>query len=163
MPADTIVARLFAQARTRPNQAAYFVRESKDWRGFTWRQYADNVRRAAKALIALGVPARSTVCILGYNRPEWVLMDLACMAIGSAPAGIYTTCSPEEVRYILHHAESPVVLVENEAQWSKIARERDHLPLLRHVVIMQGAPRIDDRLVLSWDEFLARNRSWLRR
>src|SRR4051812_24509146 len=103
MPTDTIVHRLFEQGRIRPNQAATFVREPDGWRARTWGEYVAEVRRAARALIALGLPARSTVAILGFNRPEWVVMDVACMAAGSAPAGIYTTCSSEEVRYIIHH------------------------------------------------------------
>ena len=43
------------------------------------------------------------------------------MAAGAVPAGIYTTSSPGECAYILNHSEAPVLLVENEAQWQKIA------------------------------------------
>lgn len=35
--------------------------------------------------------------ILGANRPEWVIFDVATMAIGAVPAGIYATSSPVEV------------------------------------------------------------------
>jgi long-chain acyl-CoA synthetase len=78
------------------------------------------------------------------------------MAAGGAPAGIYTTCSPEEVRYIVHHAESKVVLLEDAAQWAKVEKELERLPLLRHAVMMRGAPRADHPLAMSWDDFLAR-------
>ena len=43
------------------------------------------------------------------------------MMAGGVPAGIYTTCSPEEVQYIVHHSESLAVLVENTEQLAKIA------------------------------------------
>ncbi|MBI2394197.1 MAG: AMP-binding protein [Deltaproteobacteria bacterium] len=172
MSSDTIPSRLFRQQRIRPTEPAYLEKRGGEWRTTTWHEYAELVKRAGKALIALGLepdPARGnegvpTVCILGFNRPEWVIMDLAAMCIGGAPAGIYTTCSPSEVQYIVHHAESAVVLVENEVQWKKIDEKRGELPHLRHVVMMRDAKRVDDRaapawagdpLVMSWEEFLA--------
>ncbi|MCS6899926.1 MAG: long-chain fatty acid--CoA ligase [Myxococcales bacterium] len=159
MPADTIPQRLLGQARLRPDAMAYFTRGPGGWRGTTWRAYVDEVKQAARALIALGFEPGQTVCILGYNRPEWAIMALACMSAGGAPAGIYTTCSHQEVQYIVDHAESPIILVENREQWEKIQVERGNLPKLRQVVVMKGAPAIDDPLVLSWEAFLAKGGS----
>jgi long-chain acyl-CoA synthetase len=156
MATDTIPHRLFAQALAHPDAAAYHHKVEGHYRVTTWSEYAATVRRAGRALLALGFERGATVAILGFNRPEWVLLDVAAMAAGGAVAGIYATCSPEEVRYIVHHAESPVVLVENEQQWDKVQRELERLPLLRHVVMMAGAPRIDHPLVMSWDAFLSR-------
>lgn len=156
MPVDTIPARFMEQGRIRPDSPAYYVRQSGSWRPTTWRDYVGEVRAATRALLALGVGDGQTVCILGFNRPEWVIMDIANMAVGGAPAGIYTTCSAEEVQYIIHHAEAPVVLLEDEGQWEKVKSERANLPNLKHVVMMKDAPAIDDDLVMSWDEFMAR-------
>jgi long-chain acyl-CoA synthetase len=160
---DTIPNRLFRQQRIRPNAPAFHEKIDGAWRTTTWHGYADLVRRAGKALLALGLSGGSggkgstpTVCILGFNRSEWVVMDLACMAIGGAPAGIYTTCSPSEVAYVVGHAESAVVLVENEEQWRKIDQKREELPGLKHVVFMRGARVPADPLALSWEAFLAK-------
>jgi long-chain acyl-CoA synthetase len=156
MATDTIPHRLFAQAKARPDAPAFHHKVSGRYRATPWAEYASTVRRLGKALIALGFERGSSVSILGYNRPEWVLLDVAAMAVGGVAAGIYTTCSPDEVRYIVHHAESSLVLVENEAQWEKVRRELPRLPLLTHVVLMEGAPRVDHPMVLSWDDLLAR-------
>jgi long-chain acyl-CoA synthetase len=159
MAADTIPSRLFEQAKKRPSAPAYYRKVGESWKASSWADYASLVRRAGKALIALGVPAGGTVSILGFNRPEWVIVDVATMCVGAAPAGIYTTCSPSEVRYIIHHAESKVVLLENEQQWEKVLKELPNLPLLQHVVMMEGAPKIDHPMVMSWDDFLSRGAS----
>jgi long-chain acyl-CoA synthetase len=134
---------------------AYYVRGSGGWEPTSWERYAAEVRQAGAAIVALGVEPGQPVCILGSNRPEWVIFDVGAMAAGAIPAGIYTTSSPAECAYILNHSEAPVVVVENEAQWQKIAAVRDELPHLRHVVTMRGTPEIDDALVLGWDQFLA--------
>lgn len=159
MAADTIPHRLFQQAKTRPDAPAYYRKVAGTYRATSFHDYAAQVRRAARALIALGLPAGGTTVILGYNRPEWVVMDVATMCVGGAPAGIYTTSSPGEVRYVTHHAEAKVALVENTHQWEKIEKELENLPLLEHVVLMDGAPRIVHPKVMSWEEFLERGDS----
>ena len=78
------------------------------------------------------------------------------LTAGGASAGIYTTCSASEVGYILEHAEAKVVLLEDEAQWDKVAEVRGDLTSLEHVVMMRDAPDIDDPMVLSWEAFIER-------
>ena len=154
--ADTIPHRLLQRAKRSPNDPAYCVKEGGSWKPTSWWKYSEQVTQAGRALIALGFQPGQTVCILGFNRPEWTIMDLATMGAGGAPAGIYTTCSPVEVRYIVHHAEAPVILVEDEEQWRKVEKERANMPHLKHVVMMKGAPAIADDLVMSWEEFMAK-------
>ncbi len=160
MAVDTIPHRLLSQARTRPGSPAYYTRASTGtWTPTDWATYASQVRRAARALITLGVAERGSVCILGFNRPEWVIIDVATMAVRGAPAGIYTTSSPPEVQYIIHHAESKVVVVENAAQYRKVQTERDKgkLPNLQWIVLMAGADKPPgDAMLLSWEEFNAK-------
>ncbi len=155
MAADNIPSRLFAQGVARGDAPAAFTRKDGAWQHLTWREYAGLARRVARALIALGIQHGQATCILGYNRVEWTAFALGTQAAGGVPAGIYTTCSPSEVQYIVHHADAGVVLVEDAAQFNKLLAERERLPNLRHIVLMQGA-RVDDPLALTWEEFLAR-------
>jgi long-chain acyl-CoA synthetase len=152
---ETIPQRVLDHAQRLGSAPAYHVRGASGWEATSWQTYADEVRRAGAALITLGVEPTQPVCILGANRPEWVSFDVGAMALGAVPAGIYTTSSPGECAYILNHSEAPVLLVENEAQWQKIASVRDELPHLRHVVMMRGGA-VDDPMVIGWDDFLAR-------
>ena len=152
---DTIPHRVLANAERLGDAPAYHVRGPSGWEATSWKTYGDEVRRAGAALMALGVEAGNPVCILGANRPEWVIFDVAAMAAGAVPAGIYATSSPSECEYILNHSEAPVLLVEDAGQWAKITAVRDRLPHLRHAVLMRGA-EVDDPMVLSWEEFLGR-------
>jgi len=155
MAADTIPARLFDQARRRPGSPALFTKVGGTYRSMSWADYADEVRRAGKALMAQGFKAGQHVAILGFNRVEWVVLDVACMAVGGAPAGIYTTSSAEEVEYIAAHAEVPVILVENKVQLEKVLAVRSSLPALKWIVTMRGMDESDHPIVVGWDAFLA--------
>ncbi|MCJ7725079.1 MAG: AMP-binding protein, partial [Acidimicrobiia bacterium] len=154
--ADTIPARLFRNAERWPSTPAYYEKVGGDYVATSWSGYADQVRAAGKALLALGFEPGQHVTILGFNRPEWVVVDLACMAVGGAPAGIYTTSSAEEVGYINQHSEAPLTLVENQEQLEKVLATRERTPALQWIVTMRGMPAHPDPSVLTWEEFLAR-------
>ncbi len=153
---ETIASQVLANGDRLGAAPAYHVRGPGGWEATSWADYAAQVKRAGAGLVGLGVEPGQPVCILGANRPEWVIFDVGAMAAGAIPAGIYTTSSASECEYILNHSEAPVVLVENAGQFEKIASVRDQLPHLRHVVMMRGADDVRDPLVLSWEEFLAR-------
>ncbi|MEE9167831.1 MAG: long-chain fatty acid--CoA ligase [Candidatus Neomarinimicrobiota bacterium] len=155
---ESIPAYLLKQAEQQPEVAAVRYRKEGEWRTVTWSDYATEVEQAGRALISLGLEPMGKVCILGYNRPEWVIFDLAAMMAGGVPAGIYETSSPEGVAYILSHSEATIVLVENTIQLEKILGERKSLPKLRQVILMKGATS-DDPMVLGWEEFLGRGDS----
>jgi long-chain acyl-CoA synthetase len=153
----TIPQRLLDQAARRPSAIAYQAKRDGRWQPTTWQTFVGEVRAAARALIALGFAPGGTVAILGFNRPEWVILDHAAMMAGGAAAGIYTTCSPDEVQYIVDHCEAQIVLVEDAAQLAKLTARRDQLPRLRWIVVMRGGPgREAGDGVVGWDDFLAR-------
>ncbi len=101
---DTVLHRLHENGRIRPNAPAYYEKIGDAWVPTSWQEYTNQVRQAAKALLALGIQPGQNTTILGFNRPEWVIFDLATMMIGGAPAGIYTTSSPQECKYIVENA-----------------------------------------------------------
>lgn len=154
MTVDTVLHRLHENGRSRANAPAYYIRTKDHWVPTTWKEFQDEVRQTAKALVSLGFERGQGVCILGFNRPEWTIFDLGGLLAGGHATGIYTSNSPAEVQYIVHHSEAPFVLVENESQWQKINEVRDQLPNLKRVILMKGAS-VDDPLVLGWEEFLA--------
>lgn len=146
-------ARLIEQARKRPDAPAYCVHDGSSWVASSWSQYAGQARRAARALVALGVEKDDAVCILGFNRPEWTIMAHGAMMAGARPAGIYWTSAPPESAYILQHSEAPVLLVETVEQVEEIEAVRGECPDLKHIVVMEGKSGRED--ILTWEDFLA--------
>jgi long-chain acyl-CoA synthetase len=155
MSFETIPQMIRGAGRERGTADAYAVRQRDQWVPTSWADYAGEVDEAARALVGLGVEQGSPVAILGANSPEWVIFDVAAMAVGAMPAGIYPTSTPDECAYVLEHSGSPVVLVQNEEQLVKVLERWGDLPALRHVVLMRGASSEVDN-VLTWNEFIER-------
>jgi long-chain acyl-CoA synthetase len=126
------------------------------WQSLSWREYGTLVGRCARGFIALGFEPRQAVTILGFNRVEWVVADLAAMAAGGVPAGIYTTSSAEQAQYIIAHCESPICLVENAEQLAKVRQVKAQCPALRWVVTMDPIPGPREDWLISFEELLAR-------
>ncbi|MCP4362946.1 MAG: long-chain fatty acid--CoA ligase [Chloroflexi bacterium] len=152
---ETILHRLHKNGRTRPNAPAYYEKTNNVWVPTTWQEYVQQVRQVAKALVALDFKPGQNSSILGFNRSEWVIFDLATMMVGGAPTGIYTTNSSHECKYIIENAETPIILVENQGQWDKIKEVRDDIACLKHIITMKGT-QIDDEMTLDWEGFLAK-------
>jgi long-subunit acyl-CoA synthetase (AMP-forming) len=152
--ADTVIAALRATARKHPARTAYAHKEAGHWRETAWAEYHELVRRTARGLMALGVGPGRNLAILSSNRPEWFLASLGTVAAGALPAGIYTTSAPEQCEYIARHCEAAVVVVENGARLQTFLECRERLPLLRAIVLLDGASTAAG--VFSWGELLRR-------
>lgn len=47
-----------------------------------YREYEQSVRIVAKAFLKLGLERHHSVCILGFNCPQWFIADLAAIYAG---------------------------------------------------------------------------------
>ncbi len=103
----------------------------------TWAQYAARVEALAGGLAGAGVGSGATVAMMLSNRPEAVLVDTAAMHLGAIPFSIYNTSSPEQVEYLLGHAECRVAVTE-AALAERILGVAERLPLLERVYVVDG-------------------------
>jgi long-chain acyl-CoA synthetase len=126
------------------------------WTGITWREYGNDVAKAARGLLSLGFTPGDKMSLLSYNRPEWHYADIACMSLGGTTAPIYTTNSAEQVAYIVAHSDSKVAVVENDEQLAKILKSRSELPRLEKVVVIDpGDDHAGSDIIITWEELLA--------
>lgn len=139
------------------DKPALRVKKDGAWKSHSFREYREQSRRVAKALIAAGVQRGEGVTIIGFNCPEWVFADVGAIMAGAMPAGIYTTSSPEQCRYITHHCDARVTFAENAEHARKLVSVKDQLPKLERIVQMHGKPESDQ--VISWNDFLDSGKS----
>ncbi len=151
---DKTVGQVIESASKRwPNHPAMRVKRAGTWRTTTWKQYHEQARAVAKAFLSLGLQPGHGVVIIGYNRPEWFLGDIGAILAGGVPAGIYTSSSPEQCKYIAGHCDAHIAVVENQSQLDKLLKVRAELPQLRTIVVMDGAPQ-GDPAIIGWDSLL---------
>ncbi len=154
--AETVLEVLATTARTQATRPALARKHGGRWQAISWAQFHEVVMQAARGLVALGVEPGRGVVILSANRPEWYIADLAAMAAGALPAGIYTNTTPEQCRYIAEHAAAQVAIVDNRAALERLTAAGGLPAGLHSVVLLDGAATEGAAGELTWDELLAR-------
>lgn len=91
------------------------------WHDFTWRQVDDQARRLASALLALGCAPGDRVALLAKNCAEWFISDLAIQHVGLISVPLYPLQAPEQIAYVLEHADCKVILVGKLDEPDKLA------------------------------------------
>jgi long-chain acyl-CoA synthetase len=125
---------LFRLAAEHPAGVALQEKRYGVWQPLTWADYARRVRDYAHGLAGLGVDRGDVVAVLGENRPEWLITELAVQCLGGAVVGVYPSSVGEEIVHILALAEVRVVVAEDQEQVDKLLLLQSQLPKLTTIV-----------------------------
>lgn len=136
-----------------PDQVALAQKQADGaWKKITYKDYESNVRTVAKAFLKLGLERYHSVCIIGFNAPEWFYSDLGAIYAGGFAAGMYTTNSPEACAHCLISSDANICVVEDAKQLEKILKIRDQCPKLKAIVQYEGVP--DKPGIISWEDLM---------
>ena len=131
---DTLPKLLTLHARDHGGEVAMREKDFGIWRAFTWADVHARVRAFTLGLIRLGVERGHVVALLGDNRPDWVMGEIAAHAMGAMSLGVYRDAMDEEVAYLITYADVHVIFAEDEEQVDKLLNLGDRLPTLKHII-----------------------------
>lgn len=155
---DTLPKLLALNARECGREVALREKDLGIWRSITWAEYQERVRSFALGLASLGVGRGDVVGLIGDNRPDWVMGEIAAHGTGAMSMGIYRDALDDEVAYLLSYAEAKVVFAEDEEQVDKLLALGERAPSLRHIVYSdpRGIRKYDDPRLMSVSELVKR-------
>ena len=148
--------------------ATSWKNDAGDWDTMSWGEYGANAMNIAKSLIALGYEARENLSIYSYNRSDWFTCYAAGQMAGGAVVGVYHTCSPEEVEWVVGNSQSRIVFVGDNpmdgGNTEKMPVHRLHealanLDSVEHVIVFDGVEVLDHPKMMSWSEFYSKGNS----
>ncbi|WP_419860840.1 AMP-binding protein [Candidatus Palauibacter sp.] len=125
---------LQSQAANRGGRVAMREKEFGIWQSITWTEYARRVRHFAMGLRELGLESGDRIAIVGDNRPEWVIGELAAQSLGALPLGLYQDAVATELEYLLAASRARIVVAEDQEQVDKVLEIREALPRLDHII-----------------------------
>jgi long-chain acyl-CoA synthetase len=148
-------------AEREPSGIAMREKDFGIWQEYSWARTWDLVMDAAHGLLALGIGVGDRVSIQAEDRPEWVILDLAAVAVRGITVGFYPTNPAAEVEYLLTDCGSTIHLAEDQEQVDRVLEiDPAAVPNLSRIIYCE--PRgvhsyLDDRL-MDWEDFLAAGR-----
>ncbi len=111
----------FKQVGKYGKRTALLRKIDDQYQPLNWREVEELVLATARGLIDLGVKSGDRVAIMAYNRPEWLVADLAIMAAGAITVPIYHTSTTRQTDYILKHAGAEVAFVARSEKAEMLA------------------------------------------
>ncbi len=145
--ADRLGDRPFVWAK--PKRGAPYQSQS-------WREISEQVARLAGGLKSLGIAPGDRVALVSESRPEWLISDLAVMAVGGITVPTYITNTPRDHEHILDDSGAKGAIVSTARLAQNLlpaAHESDHLDF----VIAMEAPKRDQSLNVDihlWDDVM---------
>jgi long-chain acyl-CoA synthetase len=145
MGINTLPALLFDNLKNRPDKTALREKDYGIWISMTYKEYACKIAKVARYFEKLGLKKGDTISIIGDNKPEWVIAEVAAQLLGAIPMGIYQDSVTEEVKYLVEKSQTKIVIAEDQEQVDKIL---DILFEVRHI---EKIIYYDDRGMYQYD------------
>lgn len=157
----TILNHLIHRAEKNKNNTALQFKDNDKWVGYRWHEYFSLIETVAAALSHCGLLRGDRVAIISETRPEWIISDLAIMAMGGVTVPVYPNNLSSDVEFILNDSKATAIFLENYAQYEKWLSIRSNCPSVKHVIVFKSGHE-KTKEYISWIELLNMGREHLR-
>jgi long-chain acyl-CoA synthetase len=146
----SLPAMFFAEAARQGDRPFLWAKRGGPYRSQSWAETAGQVRRLAQSLVALGIEPGDRVALIGENRPEWVVADLAIMSAGAITVPAYVTNTVDDHRHILGNSGARAAIVSTAALAARVLPAAELSPMVRAVIAVEP-PGIESKVpVHDW-------------
>ena len=139
----------FLEEYHRKYQKPDMLNSKKDgiWHPLSSGEVVNKVQMLATGLLNAGytghdlqVENMDKIAIISKNRPEWVMVDLACQQTGACLCPIYPTTNLNELEYIFNDAKIKAVFVGDEDLLEKVKEIENRTPSLQAIYSFDNLP-----------------------
>ncbi len=130
---------VFERLATHRHRVRFQVRNGSAWVPVTWGQFAMQIRGVARWLIEHEVEPGDRIAIFAPNSVAWASAALGAQTAGAVFVPIYPASTPDQVAYILEHAECRFVFVAGAEQIARLDKARAQVSRNVEVVSLESA------------------------
>ena len=149
---------VFRQAKRYGERVALKYRDYSlsSWISVSWNKFAEKVRYASRAMVALGIKEQENVGVFSQNMPECLYVDFGAYATRVVTIPLYATSSEAQVHYIVQDASIRFLFVGEQYQYEVARRVQGLCKSLKQIIIFDSnVKRLPgDTNSIYFDEFL---------
>jgi long-chain acyl-CoA synthetase len=131
----TITEAYLRRLKADPDKVGFRYKKNGEWKDVTFSQHFETVRRLSCGLMHLGFKKGDRANILAATSIAWSQFDLAILCAGGITVPIYPTNTPEDTQYIINHAETTFLFVDDFKNLQKIVAIGKDCPKLKYVIV----------------------------
>jgi long-chain acyl-CoA synthetase len=128
------------QLNNYPKADMFGAKENGQWVKYSTQQVKDTVDCLSIALLQAGISGndmkvanQDKVALISKNRPEWLMLDMACQQIGALLCPIYPTTNVNELAFIFNDASIKIAFVSGEDIFAKVDSIKSNVPSLKNI------------------------------
>lgn len=131
---------MYYQLEHFPKTDMFAAKINNVWEPISTAETIAMVNRLSAGLIKIGVGEndmtvnkQDKVALISRNRPEWLMLDMACQQIGAILCPIYPTTNVNELEFIFNDAEIKIAFVSGNDILQKVNDIKSKVPSLQDV------------------------------
>lgn len=131
-------------------------KENGQWKHYSTLEVKELVNKLSAGLLKLGVSGndmeiehQDKIALISKNRPEWLMLDMACQQIGVALCPIYPTTNVKELEFIFNDAAVKHVFVSGADILDKVLAVKNNVPSLQNIYSFDELPGS-----IYWEEII---------
>ena len=147
----------FTQAKVHGARKFIWNKHHDRWIGLSYQEVAQQVRDIASGLIARGINAGDRVVIISENRLEWVVADLAIMAIGGISVPAFISNTTDDHLHILEDSQAVAVICSSKRLAAIAEPAAEQSPYCRLMVMVEKSQTIHQPAglaVIAWQQLM---------
>lgn len=126
------------------------AKENGTWRNYSTAEVKETIDLLSAGLLRLGISGNNMttenqdkIALISRNRPEWLMLDLACQQIGAILCPIYPTTNINELEFIFNDATIKYVFVSGQELLDKVNNIKSRVPSLIKLYSFDELPEVD--------------------
>jgi long-chain acyl-CoA synthetase len=131
---------LYYQQEKFPKTDLLTAKINGTWVPLSTYEVINLVNKLSAGLLKLGIGGndftvenQDKVGLISKNRPEWLILDMACQQIGAVLCPIYPTTTVNELQYIFNDASIKIAFVSGQEISEKAVSIRENVPTLQSI------------------------------
>ncbi len=124
-------------------------KENGQWVHYSTQKVKETVDALSAGLLALGVGGndmtvenQDKIALISKNRPEWLMLDMACQQTGALLCPIYPTTNVNELEFIFNDAGIKIAFISGDDILAKVNAIKDRVPTLQKVYSFDELPGV---------------------
>ncbi len=150
--ADTLYQSFVETVNKFPDKTSLMYKKDNQYVDIKYKELQNYVDTVSDRLFEFGIKKGTPVAIFSYNRPEWVIADLAILKLGGIVVPIYHTLPDCLVKYIINDSKTEILFVENAQLFSLVKKVRNEMPSLKDIIVFNHNEIAGDEEFIKFDE-----------
>ena len=132
-------------------------KENNEWNLYSTTDVKKIVDQLSVGLLNLGISGNNLqvenqdkIALVSKNRPEWLILDMACQQIGVLLCPVYPTTNINELEFIFNDATVKLAFISGEDILAKVKNISNKVPTLQNIYSFDNLPDVD-----YWEKILA--------